>query len=82
MRLIWVVNGTCDTWRNLRHKLDRMLVVIVETDRGRVAQRTATTHRQHPPPGRGPGRSRSRTRPGSSRIRTFAPVLPAQMLRL
>ena len=38
-----IENGTGDTWRNVRHELDRMHLVTVETAEGRVAQRTATT---------------------------------------
>jgi hypothetical protein len=36
-------NGTGDTWRNVRHELDRMHLVTMETAEGRVAQRTSTT---------------------------------------
>jgi hypothetical protein len=36
-----------DTWRNLRNELDRMHLVTLETAEGRVAQRSATTPRQH-----------------------------------
>ncbi|MDY6872048.1 MAG: transposase, partial [Actinomycetota bacterium] len=32
-----------DTWRNLRHELDRMHLVTLATADGRVAQRSATT---------------------------------------
>jgi hypothetical protein len=39
-------NATGDTWRNLRHELDRMHLVTLATDDGRIAQRTATTQRQ------------------------------------
>lgn len=35
-----------DTWRNLRHELDRMHLVTLATADGRVAQRTATTNSQ------------------------------------
>ena len=38
-----VENGTGDTWRNVRHELDRVHVVTMETAEGRVAQRTTTT---------------------------------------
>ncbi len=41
-----VENATGDTWRNVRHDLDRMHLVTMETDQGRVAQRTTTTSRQ------------------------------------
>ena len=34
---------TGDTWRNLRHELDRMHLVTLATDVGQLAQRTATT---------------------------------------
>ncbi len=39
-------NATGDTWRNIRHELDRMHLVTIETDHGRVAQRTTTTPAQ------------------------------------
>ncbi|MGH3303724.1 MAG: IS1634 family transposase [Streptosporangiaceae bacterium] len=39
-------NATGDTWRNLRHELDRMHLVTLETTEGRVAKRSATTNRQ------------------------------------
>jgi hypothetical protein len=39
-------NATGDTWRNLRNELDRMHLVTLATDDGRIAQRTATTQRQ------------------------------------
>jgi hypothetical protein len=38
-----VENATDDTWRNLRHELDRMHLVTLATADGHVAQRTATT---------------------------------------
>ena len=38
-----IENATGDTWRNLRHELDRMHLVTLATDHGRVAQRSATT---------------------------------------
>ena len=38
-----VENATDDTWRNVRHELDRMHLVTMETAEGRVAQRTTTT---------------------------------------
>ncbi len=34
---------TSDTWRNLRHELDRMHLVTIATADGRVAQRSTTT---------------------------------------
>ncbi|MBX7435467.1 transposase, partial [Mycobacterium sp. Y57] len=34
---------TGDTWRNLRHELDRMHLVTLATAHGRVAQRSALT---------------------------------------
>jgi hypothetical protein len=37
---------TGDTWRNLRHELDRMHLVTLATADGRVAQRSATTSGQ------------------------------------
>jgi hypothetical protein len=37
---------TGDTWRNLRHELDRMHLVTLATAYGRVAQRSATTSDQ------------------------------------
>jgi hypothetical protein len=39
-------NATGDTWRNLRNELDRMHLVTLATDDGRIAQRSATTTRQ------------------------------------
>ena len=38
-----VENATDDTWRNVRHELDRMHLVTLATTDGQVAQRTATT---------------------------------------
>jgi hypothetical protein len=38
-----IENGTGDTWRNVRHELDRMSLVTMETTEGRVAQRSNTT---------------------------------------
>ena len=39
-------NATGDTWRNLRHELDRMHLVTLETKEGRIAKRSTTTKRQ------------------------------------
>lgn len=39
-------NATGDTWRNLRHELDRMALVTLETAAGRLAKRSATTKGQ------------------------------------
>jgi hypothetical protein len=39
-------NATGDTWRNLRHELERMHLVTLGTADGRVAQRSAATPRQ------------------------------------
>jgi len=39
-------NATGDTWRNLRHELDRMHLVTLATPEGRIAKRSATTTRQ------------------------------------
>jgi hypothetical protein len=39
-------NSVGDTWRNLRHELDRMQLVTLATPDGTVAQRTLTTPRQ------------------------------------
>jgi len=36
-------NTTGDTWRNIRHELDRMHLVTLATTDGHVAQRSATT---------------------------------------
>jgi transposase len=36
-------NATGDTWRNLRHELDRMHLVTLATDHGQVAQRSTIT---------------------------------------
>jgi transposase len=38
-----IENVTGDTWRNVRHELDRMHLITLATDHGRVAQRSATT---------------------------------------
>ena len=38
-----VENATDDTWRNVRHELDRMHLVTLATGDGQVAQRSATT---------------------------------------
>ena len=38
-----VENATDDTWRNVRHELDRMHLITLATTDGRVAQRSATT---------------------------------------
>jgi hypothetical protein len=38
-----IENATGDTWRNLRHELDRMHLVTLATADGQVAQRSATT---------------------------------------
>jgi Transposase DDE domain len=37
-----VENATNDTWRNVRHELDRMHLVTLATDHGTVAQRSLT----------------------------------------
>jgi hypothetical protein len=42
-----VENATGQTWRNVRHELDRMHLVTLDTGDGRIAQRTATTAGQH-----------------------------------
>jgi hypothetical protein len=39
--------SAADTWRNLRHELDRMALVTLSTGDGQVAQRTTTTPGQH-----------------------------------
>ena len=38
-----IENATGDTWRNIRHELDRMHLVTLATNAGQVAQRSATT---------------------------------------
>ena len=38
-----VENATDDTWRNVRHELDRMHLITLATSDGHVAQRSATT---------------------------------------
>ena len=38
-----VENATGDTWRNVRHELDRMHLITLATPDGQVAQRSATT---------------------------------------
>jgi len=42
-----VENATNDTWRNVRHELDRMHLVTLATADGHVAQRSATTAGQN-----------------------------------
>ena len=39
-------NATGDTGCNLRHDLDRMALVTLETNEGRLTRRSATTKRQ------------------------------------
>jgi hypothetical protein len=39
-------NATGDTWRNIRHELDRMHLVTLESRDGRIAQRSSTTASQ------------------------------------
>ena len=41
-----IENATGDTWRNVRHELDRMHLVTLATADGQVAQRSATTAEQ------------------------------------
>ena len=41
-----VENATGDTWRNLRHELDRMHLVTLTTPDGNIAQRSTTTPAQ------------------------------------
>jgi DDE family transposase len=38
-----VEDAACDTWRNIRHQLDRMHLVTLVTTDGQVAQRSVTT---------------------------------------
>jgi hypothetical protein len=38
-----IENATGDTWRNVRHELDRMHLITLATADGQVAQRSATT---------------------------------------
>ena len=38
-----IENATGDTWRNLRHELDRLHLVTLATDHGHVAQRSTIT---------------------------------------
>ncbi|MCA1682101.1 MAG: IS1634 family transposase [Actinobacteria bacterium] len=38
-----IENATGDTWRNVRHELDRLHLVTLATDHGHVAQRSALT---------------------------------------
>jgi hypothetical protein len=54
VQLCWLVllllrvveNATDDTWRNVRHELDRMHLVTLATADGQVAQRSAVTAKQ------------------------------------
>lgn len=41
-----IENSTGDTWRNIRHELDRMHLVTLASADGRIAQRTALTDGQ------------------------------------
>jgi transposase len=41
-----VENATSDTWRNVRHELDRMHLVTIETTEGCIAKRSTSTKRQ------------------------------------
>ena len=41
-----VENATGETWRNVRHELDRMHLITLATADGQVAQRSTTTTRQ------------------------------------
>ena len=36
-----IETAACDTWRNIRHELDRMHLVTLATADGQVAQRSA-----------------------------------------
>jgi len=38
-----VENATADTWRNVRHELDRLHLVTLATPDGKVAQRSTLT---------------------------------------
>jgi len=38
-----IENATADTWRNIRHELDRMHLVTLATNAGQIAQRTTST---------------------------------------
>ena len=38
-----IENATGNTWRNIRHELDRMHLVTLATNAGQIAQRTTTT---------------------------------------
>ena len=38
-----IENATSDTWRNIRHELDRMHLVTLATRAGQIAQRTTST---------------------------------------
>jgi hypothetical protein len=38
-----IENATGDSWRNVRHELDRMHLVTMQTAEGRVAQRSNST---------------------------------------
>ncbi len=41
-----IENATDQTWRNVRHELDRMHLVTLATSAGQVSQRSATTPAQ------------------------------------
>jgi hypothetical protein len=64
--LIRVIENTAyDTWRNIRHELDRMHLVTLATPDGQVAQRSVTTPGQQAILG-GVGQPGRRIRPGAS----------------
>lgn len=89
-----VENGVGDSWRNVRHELDRMHLVTLETAEGRVAQRSATTPGQTKTlkavelaeaarfldfePRRPPLSPRSRARVATRPCGAIAPILPDQ----
>ena len=70
---------TGDTWRNLRHELDRMHLVTLGTADGRVAQRSATTSDQKTilPPSTYPNRASTSTSHPSTAHPPTQPHTPA-----
>ena len=64
---------TGDTWRNLRHELDRMHLVTLATGDGRVAQRTTSTAGRRP----SSPRSTCPNQPSSSSSPSPTPDRPA-----
>ena len=63
-----IENTTADTWRNIRHELDRMALVTLATPAGQLAQRSTTTpgQRKSSPPSSCPNPPLLRLHPPTS----------------